>query len=321
MCRESFPSAPKLQQALDRFQIVDPETIQLTSQLKEDQGGSASHVEQKDACKNRNVPCRQARAHARGPKCAHGRSASSTNPNAADGVHEFGRRPVVHFAPNSGDMHIDDVVQRGVPNRLFPNIAGQHFARNNLPAVGQQVFEDLEFSCGEIQHSRPARDSASQQIHLQIGHSQSRGRLRPAPAQQRANTSRKFWEREWLHQIIVSPGIKSENAIFDAIFRGQQQHRDAYSLPAHRGEHLDSATPGEHDVQHGKIEWLGADSKETFLSGVGERNGIGFCFEPFLQSPGDLLPVFHHEYSQRSASLRSPGRREEIRVGSLARAG
>ena len=66
--------------------------------------------------------------------------------------------------------------------------------------------------------------------------------------------------------------------------------------------------PGQHDVQHGKIKWLGTDSEKTFLAGVSNRNGIRFGFEPFLQSLGDLLLIFHQKYSQatipRSVSLR-----------------
>ena len=54
-------------------------------------------------------------------------------PDSADGLHQLLVESLIDFAAQPGDVNIDHVVERRMATHLSPDIASQHFARDNVP--------------------------------------------------------------------------------------------------------------------------------------------------------------------------------------------
>src|SRR5207244_2905456 len=76
---------------------------------------------------------------------------SQDEPHATHRVNEAVARVGVDLLPQPCHLHVDDIVERRRPARLFPHLARQHLARHQVPLMTEQVFEELELSGGQIE--------------------------------------------------------------------------------------------------------------------------------------------------------------------------
>src|SRR4051812_16110253 len=92
----------------------------------------------------------------------------------------------IHLLTEAGHLDVDDVVQRRGTSRLFPDLPCQHFSRNQMPLMAQQVFEELELTRGQVEEALPTDGAACDQIHLEVRRLQAKRFQGSASAQQRS---------------------------------------------------------------------------------------------------------------------------------------
>ena len=79
-----------------------------------------------------------------------------------------------------------------------------------------------------------------------------------ATAQLGAHPRQQLRQREGLDQVVHRAGVEARDAILDLAPGGQHDHRQGRLGGAQRGQHLHAAAAREHQVEHDRVEALGA---------------------------------------------------------------
>src|SRR6516164_9433674 len=129
--------------------------------------------------------------------------------NASDRVNQLERFIEIDFPAEPGDMNIDNVVQRRSAGWLFPDFASQCITQYDLSLMAQQVLEQLELPRCQLDRAAAPRDSARNEIHVEIADTEPE-RIRWTPAaDQRPNAGQQFREREGLDDIVVGAAVQT----------------------------------------------------------------------------------------------------------------
>src|SRR2546426_12766626 len=96
---------------------------------------------------------------------------------------ELRRYILIDLLPETGDVHVDDVVERRGPGGLLPDIAGQHLPRDELLMMTQQVLQEIELAGRELDRPASSRYPSAGQIHLEVGRLQPQDLVGPTAAQ------------------------------------------------------------------------------------------------------------------------------------------
>src|SRR5882672_3866680 len=91
-------------------------------------------------------------------------------PNASHGVNQLGVEGLIHFPAKTVDVNVDDVIDWRRASFL-PHIARQHFPRNDLPFVPEQIFQKLKLPACQFDVLPPPFRAASHHVHFQISKS------------------------------------------------------------------------------------------------------------------------------------------------------
>ncbi len=118
----------------------------------------------------------------------------------------------------------------------------------------KQVDKQLKLGRRKLHRAPIPRDSAREQVHLEIRAAQSAARQLGGRSQLGAHPCDELGEREGLHEVVDRPRIKAHHAILDLAARAQHDHRQARLLPAHRRHDLEAPTAREHQIEHDRIE-------------------------------------------------------------------
>src|SRR5207248_11757525 len=74
----------------------------------------------------------------------------------------------IDLPPKPGHLHVDDVVERRRAMRLLPDVPRQHFPRNEVALMPQQILEQIEFAARELDRRVAADDAPRDGVHLQM---------------------------------------------------------------------------------------------------------------------------------------------------------
>ena len=103
-------------------------------------------------------------------------------------------------------MDIDHIIQGRVAAGLFPHVAGQHLAGDNMAPMAQQILQEFELTGSEIQRLSASRYGSTHDIHFKIRDPHSRARLGHAPSAESPDPSEQFRKGKRFYQIIVGAG-------------------------------------------------------------------------------------------------------------------
>ena len=105
----------------------------------------------------------------------------------------------------------------GLASGFLPDIAGQHFTRDNAALIGKEVLEQVEFPRGQLQGLAAADHAVAGGIHFQVGEFEAKAHIGLATTEQNAGAGQQFGEGERLDQVIVGARVQSFDAIFDGV--------------------------------------------------------------------------------------------------------
>src|ERR1700735_965615 len=91
---------------------------------------------------------------------------TKAKPDAAYGVDQWVGVSAVYFAPESADVHIDDIGRR--IKMQVPDVLQQHAARDDLPLVVGQVGKQLELAGQQLDRAARVVHGARQQVDIEI---------------------------------------------------------------------------------------------------------------------------------------------------------
>ncbi len=132
---------------------------------------------------------------------------------------------------------------------IFPDILQQHGARDNLPGVAHQIFEQAEFARLQFNGRAAALGGAGEEIELQIAHRHlGLHRARIAPADQRIEPCQELGEGIGLGKVIIAARAQPLDAVIDVGQRGKEEHRGHVAFPAHPRNEAQSVEPGQHAI-------------------------------------------------------------------------
>src|SRR5438067_7774483 len=89
-------------------------------------------------------------------------------PNAPDRVNEPRMPFDIDFLPQASDLHIDHVVERGRASWLFPDLARQHLARDEVALMPKEVFEELELAGRQIERPFAADGAPCHEVQFEV---------------------------------------------------------------------------------------------------------------------------------------------------------
>jgi hypothetical protein len=61
--------------------------------------------------------------------------------DATYGMQQFVWELIVDLAPQAGHVHVDDIIERRVAPRFFPDVARQHFPRDYVATMANEILE------------------------------------------------------------------------------------------------------------------------------------------------------------------------------------
>src|SRR5262249_12434900 len=93
----------------------------------------------------------------------------------------------VDLLPEARHLHVDHVVEGRRSTRLSPHFACEHFTRDEVSLMSQQVLEQLEFARRQLERGVAASDAAGDQIELQVCGLQAKHVRWSAAAEERTN--------------------------------------------------------------------------------------------------------------------------------------
>src|SRR5262249_5420852 len=106
----------------------------------------------------------------------------------------------VDLLPEARHLHVDNVVEARRSTRLSPHFACEHFTRDEVSLMSQQVLEQLEFARRQLEQRVAAGDAAGDQIELQVCSLQTEDVRWPAAPKQRTNACKQLRQGKRLDQ-------------------------------------------------------------------------------------------------------------------------
>ena len=178
---------------LGRLEVVAQLIVELLDEFMPHSDERGRGVDDQHQAQDDRVPSGQAGPYRQGgPFGRHGSPCVRTNPDASNCVNQAIAFLRVDLLPKPRHLHIDDVVQRRRASRLPPDVAGQHFARDQMPLVSKQILEQLELSTGQVQLPLAADYAPGDQVHSRsaaLSRRTSDGRPRRSRRRIRARSS------------------------------------------------------------------------------------------------------------------------------------
>jgi len=103
-------------------------------------------------------------------------------PDTSHGVQKFSLELPIELPTEADDLRIDDIIERGLPGGLFPDVPRQHLPRDHPALAGKKIFEELEFASSEFNRLAAACDGPLRHVHFEIRQTESLARVRLAPS-------------------------------------------------------------------------------------------------------------------------------------------
>src|SRR5581483_8875100 len=88
----------------------------------------------------------------------------------------------VHLAAKMADIDVDDI--RQTFEAFVPDMLDDHCSRQDAAGVGDEIFEQAIFLCGEVNASARAADLLGEAVEFEVAHAQDGGAIRGTAAQQ-----------------------------------------------------------------------------------------------------------------------------------------
>src|SRR5262249_32672971 len=146
-------------------------------------------------------------------------------PDASHRVDQPSAALDVNLLAQTRHLHVDHIVDWCRPSRLFPDLSREHFARDEVTLMAEQILEELELATGEVERpvtaNRPPRDD----IELQVRDFQAKDVRWASPPEQGSNTSQELRHGERLDKVIVGAEIEPQHPIVNAVAGGENQNR------------------------------------------------------------------------------------------------
>ena len=83
--------------------------------------------------------------------------------------------------------------------------------------------------------------------------------------------------------------------VLHRVARRKQKNGYTQTVFTELAENFESASAGQHNIQHHKIELFRVQEVKTFFSRFRQRNLVTLILQPFLQGARQLRFVFHDE--------------------------
>ena len=132
---------------------------------------------------------------------------------------------------------------------------------------------------------------------------------RRASARRRAQ---KHGELERLDQVVVGAAVEAGDAVLDLAAGGEHQHRRPDERLAQAPAGLEAVDPGQHHVEHDRVEGRGGRHPEGVLSAGGDVNDGALLDQAASQQLGHLRLVLDDQHAHRG--LRSTPAGQPLRV-------
>src|SRR5262249_53890615 len=209
----------------------------------------------------------------------------------------------VYFLTKASDLDVDDVVERCGTARFSPDLPGEHFTRDEMALMAEEVFEQLELSRGQIEQPVGAVRPTGHQIQLQVGGLQPEDFRRPAAAQERPDAREQLGQCEWLDEIVVGATVETEYAVVDAVARRENEDRRLDTALPQSLQDFQTAAPRQHQIENDEVKRLGVGPIEAVLSGGSDGDFVVLPFQRRSKNPGDLPFVLDDENPHQRGML------------------
>jgi hypothetical protein len=183
---------------------------------------------------------------------------------------------------------------------VVPNVFHDHRLGNDSTRAAHQVFEQRKLPGLQIDAFTPPRDLPGEEIDGQVPDAEP-DRIRNAarPADQRLYAGQKFREGKGFRKIVVSPGLQPLHPVVHRTLRAQNQDGGVHLFGAHLFDQCQAASPGQHEIDDGRIVRFRQGEAETLLAVRGVVHGIPRRSQPLDDERGDLDVIFYQQNSHR----------------------
>lgn len=193
-------------------------------------------------------------------------------------------------------MDVDTAIEWG--ERLAEGPLRNVLLRHELASAAGEDLDQAEFRAGQFQaFAAPFGDPAARMNHefsrpYRVG--RSTGRRLSCPAEDSAQSRRKFARRAWLRHIVVGAQIETRYPVDVIAPCGQHQDRDLAELPDPL-QNLDPVHPRHHDVEHDNIDRIAGRRRNGGAPVRIRDDVISFFDQIFLQKRRQLGIVVDEE--------------------------
>ena len=188
-------------------------------------------------------------------------------------------------------MHVDDV-GLGI-EMMVPDLFQQHGARDDMPGMPHQIFEQAELARQQVDRLARPRHAARDQVHFEIGDLEPG--LGAAAAGQRLEPRQKLGEGEGLAEIIVAARAQALDAVLDVAHGAQHQNRGLVIGRAQGGDDRQPVEARQHAVDDHGVEAAVARAFEAVAAFVGVVHAMAAFGQALQQIGGGLAVVLDQQ--------------------------
>ena len=162
--------------------------------------------------------------------------------------------------------------------------------------MAHEELEERELLRGEAELGVAAPHPPRRGIEAEVVDPQLRRARHGAAARKRAQAREELRERERLREVVVGPGVETEDAVVDRVARREDQDGSRHLRRAQPPADLEPVEIGEHHVEHDRRVRGRRRHPERVGPGAGDVRGMPLLDEPAAEEPGQLRVVLDDEH-------------------------
>jgi len=111
-----------------------------------------------------------------------------------------------------------------------------------------------------------------------------------------SEAGRQLEQTEWLHEIVISPGIEAPDAVAYLVACGEHDHRCPDAGFAELPAQLESVVSGKHHVEDDRLVGILCRHPEAFRAGSRQVDCMALFFEAAFEEAGHPQFVLHDKH-------------------------
>ena len=179
---------------------------------------------------------------------------------------------------------------------VAPHALVDERARQHLAGVAHEQLEQVGLGRRQLETAPSTARVHRPEVEREVAEAEHRARLLGLRAsQKRPQASEELVEVVRLRQVVVGARVEPLHPVADGVAGGEEEDRDAVSLPAQPARHVEAVEPGHHHVEDERVGRARFDRRERGVSVGRESDLVAVQLQRSLERLSHCAVVVCHQ--------------------------